>query len=196
MFLDEYISGSFFLDYWMLINGIIELPLIYFFVKKNKFSEGKILKRVEIKWYVLALLMGCAYPFIQVPINFIYNIISNENHYILFDFDGIKNFTNPNLISRILLIPICEELFFREYIQNGLQKKYTPFLAIGITSILFSAIHLPYTNLIYGEFNFSCHHAFIALFGGLFLGGIYYKSKSIGPSILLHICWNLTVYLI
>ena len=35
---------------------------------------------------------------------------------------------------------------------------------------------------------------YITFFGGLILGTLFYKSKSLIPAILAHIFWNLTVH--
>jgi membrane protease YdiL (CAAX protease family) len=58
----------------------------------------------------------------QTTLKWIYNLLFGTEYQIAYRFDGLPKFKNINLISTILLIPINEELFFREYIQNNLQK--------------------------------------------------------------------------
>ena len=109
------------------------------------------------------------------------------------------------LITGVIFGPIAEEYFFRGFIQNKLQKKYTPFISILISSCLFGSWHFLggfNTNVMENMNLFSIiaatvidwHQMYITFFGGLILGFIYYKSKSIGPVILMHAIWNLSVY--
>ncbi|WP_416382063.1 CPBP family intramembrane glutamic endopeptidase [Maribacter sp. BPC-D8] len=99
-----------------------------------------------------------------------------------------------NSIASILIIPFSEEFFFRNYIQKGLQEKYSPILSIFITSFLFGIIHL--TDFIYndGMLELNFYKTFAAFFLGIITGLLFFKSKSVGPPILLHIVWNLTIY--
>lgn len=180
-------------DYYAIINGLImAASLIGFIFLVNK-GQLKIPQPTDIKWYIIAITVGLLYVFIQSPLNWLYNLISGENFYILYDFNGWENFTNINVVSTILLIPIAEELFFREFIQKKLQTRTASFIALGVTSLLFAALHLPYVEWIYHYPTASIHQAYIAFFGGLTLGYVYFKSKSIGPSIVMHILWNLMV---
>ena len=196
IFLEKFIGENFVNKYYALINGLIEVPLIILFIKKIKGTEENILKKTQIKWYYIAIILGLLYPYIQIPLNTFFQFITNENHTKTIQLEEIRKIINLNLIPTILLIPICEELFFREFIQNGLHKKLNPTLSIAITSILFASIHLSFLNFFFSEIKFSFHHAYIALFGGIITGVIYFKSKSIGPSIIYHISWNLMVSLI
>ena len=132
----------------------------------------------------------------QTPLKWIYNLLFGTDYSIAYMFDGLPKFKNINWISAILLIPIGEELFFREYIQNNLQKKTNKIVAILTASVLFALIHSPYMNLILELSKQDWHSFYLTLFGGIFSGIIYYKSKSIGPSILFHIFWNLTATII
>ena len=84
-----------------------------------------------------------------------------------------------SLIGIALLPAIFEETFFRA----GLQKLFTnwfkgPFIAILITSIIFSAIHFSY-------------YGFLVRFAlGAILGTVYYYSGSIWLNILMHFLFN------
>jgi len=181
--------------YYSFVNGLIELFLILIFFKALHISDFKLPQYTNYKWYFLAFILGSFYTFIQTPLNWVYNALANTQHHIVYDFNGFNKFKNLNIISFIILIPICEELFFREYLQKGLQKKLNPLIAVFVISLLFASIHLPYNALFYSNLNTSPHTAYIALFGGLISGLLYYKSKSIGPSVVMHIMWNLFVLL-
>ncbi|MEM7769738.1 MAG: CPBP family intramembrane glutamic endopeptidase [Cyanobacteria bacterium P01_A01_bin.37] len=85
---------------------------------------------------------------------------------------------------------LAEEIFFRAYIQQNLQKKTNAILAVIFAALLFAAIHSPYTNLILKSSNQDWHLSYITIFGGLISGILYFKSESIGPSIVFHVFWN------
>lgn len=71
-------------------------------------------------------------------------------------------------------MPILEELYYRRILLNSISIKFNSFIAILISSLLFSIGHLDFEN----TFQF-----FIM---GLILGYFYLKTKKIGLSILLH----------
>lgn len=193
LFIADYFEANFLIDYYYFINGSIMASslIVFTFFANNR--TLKLPQSTSINWYLFSIVFGLLYVFTQTPLNWIYNFLSGENYHIIYNFDGFGNFTNINVISTIVLIPIAEELFFREFLQKNLQKRSQAIVAIGLISVLFASIHLPYLNLVFGYPTFSLHHAYIVLFGGLVLGWVYYKSKSIGPSLVLHMLWNLMV---
>lgn len=84
------------------------------------------------------------------------------------------------LVSMILLGPILEELIFRGTILKGFLSHYSVPKAIGYSSILFGLVHVLPTAI------------FGALLLGLYFGWVYYKTRSVGITILLHIIANLS----
>lgn len=79
----------------------------------------------------------------------------------------------------VLVGPIIEELIFRGIILKGFLGRYTPIKAIVFSAIMFGLVHaqlilIPQATLI-----------------GLFLGWIYYKTNSVGTTIILHSTANL-----
>lgn len=87
-------------------------------------------------------------------------------------------------LSIVIVAPILEELIFRGIILDGLLKKYSPIKSIIIASVLFGIVHLnPWQ--------------FIAAFSlGIFIGWIYYKTKSVSYAIIIHAANNLGGFLI
>ncbi|MEN0052920.1 MAG: type II CAAX endopeptidase family protein [Mucilaginibacter sp.] len=76
--------------------------------------------------------------------------------------------------------PVLEEILFRGMVLKGLLKNYAPLKAILISAIFFSLIHL------------NPWQAFPAFFGGLFLGWVFYKTRSIIPGMIIHATINTT----
>ncbi|MGO5064608.1 CPBP family intramembrane glutamic endopeptidase [Clostridium sp. LCP25S3_F8] len=87
---------------------------------------------------------------------------------------------NPYImvISLIIIGPIFEEILMRGIILEGFLNKYKPATAIIISSIMFGAMHLNIPQFINGTII------------GLFLGMIYYKTRSLVLSIVAHMINN------
>ncbi len=183
--------------YYVLIQGTLQLfgVLVFIYFIKNRTFKN-LIKSNHQKWYLLAVLLGISFVFMQTPLNWIYNTLFGTEYHIAYRFDGLPKFKNINLITTILLIPIGEELIFREYIQNNLQKNINEIIAVVLASILFASIHTPYMNLIFESSNRGWHLFYLTIFGGLISGILYYKSKSIGPSIIFHVFWNTMVVIV
>lgn len=197
IFIPDAFEFDIFFKYYLLIQGVLQLTgiiIFIYFIKKQVLKN--LINKTYIKWYLIALLLGTSFVFMQTPLNWIYNFFFGTDYIIAYRFDGFPKFKNVNLISSFLLIPIGEELFFREYIQNNLQKKMYGFVALFLASILFASIHSPYLNLIFESSNQDWHLFYITIFGGIISGILYYYSKSIGPSMIFHIFWNLMAIIV
>lgn len=147
-------------------------------------------------WYLWALLTGVCFVFAQYPINSIYNAFFNTEYEVLFRFNGLKALSHPSSWAVFLLAPLAEELYFRQYIQKGLLEKTDASIAVFLSSVFFAFIHWSWLNLIIGEWQPNWHQVSIAFIGGLISAWLYQRSKSVGPSSVMHICWNLTATLI
>ena len=96
-----------------------------------------------------------------------------------------KSFNSAGIATFIMMViaaPIFEELIYRGIILDGLLKRYSPFTAILVSSILFGLIHLNPWQFIAG---------FIV---GLFAGWIYYRTRNLTLTIILHATINLIGY--
>jgi hypothetical protein len=83
-----------------------------------------------------------------------------------------------NLATFALVPAICEEVFFRGYVQRQLGRMMPAWAAIVVGGLLFSFIHFQF----YGFF------ARAAL--GMLLGFLLHQSGSLWPSIAGHFCFN------
>lgn len=79
-----------------------------------------------------------------------------------------------SLLLLAVLPPVAEELLFRGVTLNSFMHKYTPWIGIIISSVLFGVFHM---NLLQG---------INACILGIVLGYSYYKTKSIFVPIILH----------
>lgn len=88
-------------------------------------------------------------------------------------------FETSFIVFVVAAVPaVCEEFFFRGFVQKSLEQKYKPFLAAIITAFFFGIYHFnPYGMI-----------SLIAL--GLFFGYAAYKSNSIFIPVTLHFLNN------
>lgn len=144
----------------------------------------------------LILLVPLLQDYLHIQ-NYIIQELADESELVL----GIKNFldmldklveesylqllTAKNTFEYILIIltvsvtpAICEELFFRGYVQKSFEYKNKPLTAIFVTSLFFGLYHFnPYGLL-----------PLIVL--GMYLGYSVYKSDSIVIPVILHFLNN------
>lgn len=83
-----------------------------------------------------------------------------------------------NLFIFAALPAVCEEAFFRGVLQRVFAEKMPAVMAILVTAVLFSLVHMQF-------FGF-----FARLFLGTLLGFLTYKSQSLWPAILAHFTFN------
>jgi membrane protease YdiL (CAAX protease family) len=79
-----------------------------------------------------------------------------------------------SIVSVVIAAPIMEEILCRGIVLGGLLKNYTPYKAILISALFFALMHL------------NPWQALPAFFGGLFLGWVFYKTKSVIPGMIIH----------
>ena len=86
-------------------------------------------------------------------------------------------------LMMVVAAPVLEELIFRGIILDGLLEKYSPLKSILISSILFGIVHLNPWQFV------------AAVILGGFSGWIYYKTKSLTLSIIIHATANFCGYI-
>lgn len=190
--ISEELGLGYYGNYQILGYGILHLLFVILFLWFiNRKTSKSFWKHTNLKWYFIATALGILFLFLQSPLNWFYDLLFDTEYLNNKYSFAFKRLTNINILTTILFGPIAEELFFRNYIQENLQEKLKPWIAIFVTAILFALIHAPIENLFGIEYYNDWHHSYITFFGGCISGIIYYKSKAIGPSILFHISWNI-----
>jgi membrane protease YdiL (CAAX protease family) len=89
-----------------------------------------------------------------------------------------------NILILALIPAICEELFFRGFLQRNMARMMRPHAAVWVTATIFSLVHLQF----YGFF--------ARLLLGVLLGYFLLGSRSLIPSIAAHFSFNLTSILL
>jgi membrane protease YdiL (CAAX protease family) len=162
---------------FFVIFCLLFISISYLLNYKRKQKMEWSFKIINLRVLYLLLLLLLVFQIgINKPINSFLNQILHYN-------PALSNpFAKPLfIIGATLLAPILEEIIFRGIILKGLLTRYTPKYAILFSSIIFGLIHGKPLQ-IWG-----------AVVLGLILGFVYYKTKSIGTTILLHSFANLIV---
>ncbi len=102
-------------------------------------------------------------------------------------FDAAQVFARPTpfetalvVVGAVVAAPLCEELFFRGFLQRGLMARLEAPRAIVVTALIFSAFHLEPVG-------------FLARFQlGVLFGLLAWRSGSIWPAIGAHLANNAT----
>lgn len=84
-------------------------------------------------------------------------------------------------------VPLAEEILFRGLLQNWLMRYISPFLAVVVASLIFSAFHLTTEQ---GATNFPIFSSLFIL--SCFLGYFYKQEKTLLAPVFLHGLFNLT----
>lgn len=191
----------------ILILGMIVFMPVYFLL--NKIMENGVsflvyyLLAVGISFYIIGIIKkkktgNNSYnftirnkriiPLIIVGIIVLYfGIISPITALIPMSESTKASFLNAGKLPGIFIIfqsvivaPILEELIFTGIILDGLFKKYSPLKSILITGLLFGLVHLD-------RFQFVT-----VLIMGIFTGWVYYRTRCLTFTILIHAVANLT----
>jgi uncharacterized protein len=165
-----------FLIYYLLAVGTTFW--IIYIIKKKKTGNISFNITIENKRVI---------PFVIVGTIFLYcGIVSPISALIPMSESAKEAFINTGsqigiltFFQTVIVAPILEELIFCGIILDGLLKKYSPAKSIFIYSFLFGLIHLNPSQFVFG------------LIIGAFSGWVYYRTRSITFSILIHAVANL-----
>lgn len=102
---------------------------------------------------------------------------------------GMKEGQNLVLVGVLLTVLIgpAEEIFWRGYVQKKLGAKYGDWLAVLITVLIYTLVHI-------WSFNFMLIMA--AMVCGLFWGILYKYHKNIVTLIVSHAVWDVAVFIL
>ncbi|MCE1198033.1 MAG: CPBP family intramembrane metalloprotease [Marinilabiliales bacterium] len=122
----------------------------------------------------VALLLGVAVPF---------SSLMPMPESLKKAFEEMSSQTGPfSFLLLVVAAPILEEMIFRGIMLDGLLQRYSPFRSILLSSFLFGVVHLNPWQFVTG------------LILGAFSGWIYFKTRSLTLSIIVHASANLTAF--
>ena len=88
------------------------------------------------------------------------------------------------VVTAVLIVPIAEEFLCRSVMIREFRRFMHPVLAVFVSASLFGLIH---GNLIQGTYAFAC---------GVILGFVYLRYRSVAASILFHMGFNASNYIL
>jgi membrane protease YdiL (CAAX protease family) len=96
---------------------------------------------------------------------------------------------SPSLVGLLLFFPIGfgEEVFWRGFVQRRFRERWSARFAFVLTTLLYTAIHLPTGNPVL---------ILAALTCGLFWGGFYWATGSLVPVLVSHMLWDPFIFVI
>jgi membrane protease YdiL (CAAX protease family) len=167
---------------YLTISSLATLILfIFFFMDHLKLLTDEIVKNKISKKLLLTFTV------VFLTFSFITIVLSSLNGYK--PTIGFNSHLNNNIylaLSIGLLMPLIEEIVFRYFILDGLQKITTITKSLILSSLVFSLVHFQYT------FGILC---FLFCFS-LILGWFRWKSKSLLIPIILHSLNNILTLII
>lgn len=173
--------------------GVIQLVtlampcVIYYLLKGRKLTEPVLIVPKNGPHILFVIFAAMFFVSGMLLIKFFYfvaggNVAAVVNYYD--DFSGTtQGATHLEIILSLIVIPaVCEEFFFRGIVFNE-YRKYGTANAVIVSALCFSMLH------------FSIKNFFIYLFAGLLFGFVTAVTKSLIPSVLLHLFSNaLSIY--
>ena len=173
--------------YTFIVN-MIYLLLIIFIYRKELLLDIKKINIKDIIKYIPIYLFGV---FLMIISNILVSKITNStipiNEQKVREY--IKLFPIYMCFSTIIYAPIVEEITFRKTFRNIIKNNY---IFILISGILFGIAHLSFNGNILNNFLMIIPYILM----GIDLSYIYYKSKNIFTTIIIHSMHNLILIII
>jgi len=171
-------------SYSLLIYYVLTMSVAFImahFIRRNEINKSTYTFKTDRPQYIpliivvaLALLIGVVSPLsslIPMP-----ELFKNAFR----DIVGMKGI--GVFLSIVIAAPIFEEYIFRGIILDGLLKRYSPRKAILWSAFLFGFVHLNPWQFVTG------------MIIGAFIGWIYYHTRSLTISIIIHAAVNSVGY--
>ncbi len=93
----------------------------------------------------------------------------------------------------VVMLPLCEELFFRCYLQESLKRYYNVYFAVTVPALLVAARHLALFTILCEPIGYSavflCFAAFVSF---AFFGWVYEREENVFSSMIVHFAGNLS----
>ena len=160
----------------MLLGTVSVVAMFREWVDKESFRSLGFKLKNALNESLIGILMGI----LMISAGFFLLLFLHE-----IDWVGTEPDLSSFLLSIILFAAVAlnEELIFRGYILSNLMLSMNRYVALVVTSILFSLVHL-------GNDSFSWISFLTIILAGLLLGLPYIYTKSLWLPIALHFSWN------
>lgn len=162
-----------FIGFLSFIGSILTLVILYFWNP---------IKRAPDHWKSISpLLLIClvSMGFLGVALNsFILSFFMDAHESLLEQTKTLLATGLLGLFNVVVLVPIVEEIVFRRILMESMLKVSSPAVAIALSALVFGILHITPVQVL----GASCL--------GLLFGWMYWRVRSILPSLILHILNN------
>lgn len=160
-----------------LVGTFLVLWIFMKFVDKENFIKLGFQTKNRLKEFNIGIIIGL----IIMAIGYFLLIHFEEIYFVKASFDFKELIIS---IIHFAIVAVVEETLFRGYILKNLMSSYNKYIALIVSSILFSLMHSfnPNVDL------FSLFDLFLA---GFLLGLSYIYTKNLWFPIAMHLSWNL-----
>lgn len=160
-----------------LVGTFLVLWIFMKFVDKENFIKLGFQTKNRLKEFNIGIIIGL----IIMAIGYFLLIHFEEIYFVKASFDFKELIIS---IIHFAIVAVVEETLFRGYILKNLMSSYNKYIALIVSSILFSLMHSfnPNVDL------FSLFNLFL---GGISLGLSYIYTKNLWFPIAMHLSWNL-----
>lgn len=156
-----------------LVSSVLTLIILYFWNPLKGISLSK--KGITPSVFILSMCLG----FLGILLNSFVLSFFKEDYSQAVELSKKLLATGwVGVLPVVVLIPIVEEIVFRKFCISALLSETKPVWAIILSGFLFGVLHVQPVQILG------------ATLLGIVFGWIYYLSKSLLPSIVLHICNN------
>ena len=169
----------------------LALPTVAAWFQRVAFRQAFQLRAAGVVPFLLAIVLGAAlWPLAHEV--FLLNRIFGIESLTPDRLRGVEELLqrwrtlSPAFIVLTLAITpaVCEEMFFRGYLQGAFQQALRPWQAVVTSAILFGAFHVAATSAL------STERFLPSTFLGLVLGTVCYQTRSVLPGIVTHASHN------
>jgi len=168
----------------------VGLPLAAAIVQRVRIKDGFQLRAAGPLGFVAAVLLGLAtWPLAYEVylLNELMGLAAVGERYVRIVERMLEQWRDVSplviLLALAVIQPVCEELFFRGYLFRAIVRASSASRAILASAVLFGAFHVVATSLLVGRF-------LPSTFLGLMLGWVCWRTGSVLPGMLLHVCHN------
>lgn len=163
---------------------LFTIPFLLFFLWKSKIKiSWSEFTTLNLRNLLLIIPLAIGVEFLFFGTIHLFERLFNRNYHSL----QTKSTYYLSVIHALVAAPIIEEILYRRIFLHQFLKQYPSWLAIALSTFIFVIPHIQ--TIIYPE-------SFIPYFiTGLFLGIVYYKTKSVSLCIISHFILNAITYL-
>jgi sodium transport system permease protein len=167
----------------------VAVPLVFLRLSGVIFSSGLSLSlRMPLSSIAVALLFGFSMWAVLYELNLVVGIASHAESLrrsLEALVDDLQRTPLWVKLAALALAPaLCEELYFRGFLQTSLRQRYSPVVAIALSSVLFGLFHIVVRDHLFLE------RMIPSTLMGVILGTLLERSGSVIPGMILHALHN------